>query len=286
MELPKSYSPRPDNYDEERGEIGGYGISSSGDPPASIKMKIEQKIDHPGEVNKARYQPQNPNIIATMCNDGRVLIFDRTKQTLKPTGTVSPQAILQGHTVEGYGLCWNPHEAGKLATGAGDNTMRLWDLNTIKSSTTPIVPSATYKHHSSAVNDVQYHPLHKSLIGSVSDDMTVQIVDLRRSDKTKSNIEGRHDDAINTLAFNPASDYILATASADKTIGIWDLRSMKERLHTLIGHGAAVTSLSWSPFEEAILGSGSHDRRVILWDLSKVGEEQLPDDTEDGAPEM
>lgn len=53
-----------------------------------------------------------------------------------------------------------------------------------------------------------------------------------------------------------------------------------------MGHEGDVTSVAWHPHEEAILGSGSHDRRVIFWDLSKVGEEQLPEDVGDGAPEL
>jgi histone-binding protein RBBP4 len=91
-------------------------------------MNIEQKIDHPGEVNKARYQPQNPNVIATMCVDGRVLIFDRTKHSSIPKGTVNPQAELIGHKEEGFALNWNPDPSsgGKLATGGGDKTVRLW----------------------------------------------------------------------------------------------------------------------------------------------------------------
>jgi histone-binding protein RBBP4 len=125
VELPKSVIPNERDYDEERGEIGGYGNSSSGDTPA-IKMTIEQKIDHPDEVNKARYQPQNPNVIATMCIDGKVLIFDRTRHPLQPSGSVNPQAELVGHKDEGYGLSWNPHFAGQLATGSQDKTVRLW----------------------------------------------------------------------------------------------------------------------------------------------------------------
>ncbi|TVY25209.1 Histone acetyltransferase type B subunit [Lachnellula hyalina] len=127
VELPKNITPNPNDYDEERGEIGGYGGSSTGEQ-AAIKMVIEQKIDHPGEVNKARYQPQNPNIIATMCPDGRVLVFDRTKHSSIPNGVVSPQAELVGHKKEGFGLSWNPHpgENGHLATGSGDSTVRLW----------------------------------------------------------------------------------------------------------------------------------------------------------------
>jgi histone-binding protein RBBP4 len=125
VELPKNISPNPHDYDEQRGEIGGYGNSSNGEQ-AAIKMTIEQKIDHPGEVNKARYQPQNPNIIATMCIDGKVLVFDRTKHSSLPKGTVNPQAELLGHKKEGFGLSWNPHEVGKLATGSEDKTVRLW----------------------------------------------------------------------------------------------------------------------------------------------------------------
>ncbi len=95
-----------------------------------------------------------------------------------------------------------------------------------------------------------------------------------------------HQDAINALSFNPASEYVLATGSADKTIGIWDLRNLNYKLHALEGHQDSVTSLSWHPFEEAILGSSSYDRRIIFWDLSRVGEEQTPEDQEDGPPEL
>jgi histone-binding protein RBBP4 len=131
IELPKFVDPNPRDYDEERGEIGGYGgKASSGEPPV-IKFNITQKIDHPGEVNKARYQPQNPDIIATLAVDGKVLIFDRTKHSLTPTGTPSPQIELIGHKEEGFGLSWNPHEAGCLASGSEDKTVLLWYVSNL-----------------------------------------------------------------------------------------------------------------------------------------------------------
>lgn len=149
-------------------------------------------------------------------------------------------------------------------------------------------PSRRYTHHAHIVNDVQYHPFSKHWIGSVSDDLTLQIIDVRRAETNKAAVVARHghQDAINALAFNPRSEFIIATASADKTIGIWDIRNLKQKIHTLQGHNDAVTSLSWHPTESSILGSGSYDRRVIFWDLSRVGEEQLPDDQEDGPPEL
>ncbi len=126
MELPKSISPDERDFDEEKGEIGGYGSSASGQAP-QVRFSVAQRITHPGEVNKARYMPQNPNLIATMCADGRTLVWDRTKHSIQPTSTTpKPQIELHGHKKEGYGLCWNPHEQGHLATGSEDGTVRLW----------------------------------------------------------------------------------------------------------------------------------------------------------------
>ncbi|KAI6244593.1 Histone acetyltransferase type B subunit 2 [Erysiphe necator] len=285
VEIPKNAIPNPQDYDESKGEIGGY--ASSGEQ-ATIKLNIEQKIIHPGEVNKARYQPQNINIIATMCNDGRILIFDRTKHSSIPKGPINPQIELIGHTSEGFALSWNPLEPGKLVTGSNDTTVRLWDLHNVSTAKNPkLNATRIYEHHTSVVNDVQYQPDHASIIGTVSDDLTLQILDTRieAAGSVLSNKEG-HTDAINALAFNHTSEYLLATASHDKTIGLWDMRNLSSKIHSLEGHIDAVTSLSWHPTEPAILGSGSYDRRIIFWDLSRIGEEQLPDDCEDGPPEL
>ena len=162
------------------------------------------------------------------------------------------------------------------------------DINGYSSTNKALHPTRTYTHHSAIVNDVQYHPIHPTLIGTVSDDLTLQILDTRAQSTSTSAAQSTkgHQDAINALSFNEKSEYVLATGSADKTIGIWDLRNLKIKLHSLAGHQDSVTSLAWHPFEEAILGSSSYDRRIIFWDLSRVGEEQTPEDAEDGPPEM
>lgn len=122
----------------------------------------------------------------------------------------------------------------------------------------------------------------------MSDDLTLQILDTRSPDTSKSAVIGAngHTDAINAVAFNPDSETIVATGSADKTIGIWDLRNLKHKLHALEGHHESVTSLAWHPKERAILASSSYDRRILFWDLSRIGEEQTPEDAGDGPPEL
>ncbi|CAM9833956.1 unnamed protein product, partial [Choristocarpus tenellus] len=47
-----------------------------------------------------------------------------------------------------------------------------------------------------------------------------------------------------------------------------------------------VLGVQWAPFDEAILGSCSADRRVKVWSLNKIGEEQTPEDADDGPPEL
>ncbi|KAI0129392.1 histone acetyltransferase type B subunit 2 [Hypoxylon sp. NC0597] len=288
VEIPKSVRPNANDYDDERGEIGGYGKSPAAGDSAAMKWHIVQQIDHPGEVNKARYCPQNPDLIATLAVDGRILVFDRTKHPLSPQGKVNPQISLEGHSEEGFGLNWNPHVEGSLVSGSEDKTVCLWDLKSLQSGSKTLSPTRRFTHHTNIVNDVQYHPISKNFIGSVSDDLTLQIMDVRQPSNTQSSLVARdgHSDAINSLAFNPSTEVLVATASADKTIGIWDLRNVKEKVHTLEGHQDAVTSLSWHPHEAGILGSASYDRRIIFWDLSRVGEEQQPDDQEDGPPEL
>lgn len=44
--------------------------------------------------------------------------------------------------------------------------------------------------------------------------------------------------------------------------------------------------VQWSPHNETILASSGTDRRLHVWDLSKIGEEQSPEDAEDGPPEL
>lgn len=58
-------------------EFGGFGSVTG-------KIECEIKINHEGEVNRARYMPQNPHIIATKTPSSDVLVFDYTKHPAKP----------------------------------------------------------------------------------------------------------------------------------------------------------------------------------------------------------
>ena len=66
-------------------EFGGFSSVNG-------RIDIEIKINHEGEVNRARYMPQNPCVIATKTPSSDVLVFDYTKHPSKPdaSGECSP----------------------------------------------------------------------------------------------------------------------------------------------------------------------------------------------------
>lgn len=288
VKLPKPPAATLADYNPTTEELGGYGAAKE-----QMSFAIIQKITHPGEVNKARYQPQNPNIIATFAPDNNIYLWDRSKhQSVPKDDTCRPQATLHGHQDEGFALEWNPHTEGQLLSGSNDNTVKVWDLQRDFSLDNRTVrPAKTYTHHSASVNDVQFHPTFgANLFGSVSDDLTMQLVDMRTPNNTSRpaiEIKNAHADAINSLAFHPTLDKLLATGSADKTIGIFDLRFPEHgKIHSLEGHKDVIMKVDWHPHDSAILASSGEDRRVIFWDLSRAGMEQTPEDAEDGPPEM
>jgi len=94
------------------------------------KIHVIQQINHEGEVNRARYMPQNSFMIATKTISAEVYVFDYSKHPSKPQDTnCTPDLRLIGHKTEGYGLAWSPFMEGHLISGSDDATICLWDIS-------------------------------------------------------------------------------------------------------------------------------------------------------------
>lgn len=269
------------DYDDERGELGGHTI-----PPAP-RIQIIQKINHAGEVNRARYMPQNPDLIATKAVTGEVLIFDRTKHSSEPErgGVCKPDIRLVGQRREGYGLAWNPVKAGHVLGASEDMTVCHWDVNSYTKAKSSIEPTNVFRGHTSVVGDVDWHATQENVFASVGDDKMLMIWDTRTPTEPKLKVQA-HDSEILAVAFSPATEHLLVTGSADKTAVLHDIRSPTKKLHVFESHTDEVLHLAWSPHNPAIFASASSDRRINIWDLSLIGQEQTPDDQEDGPPEL
>lgn len=219
-----------------------------------------------------------------------VLVFDTSRHHFKPPadGKCTPQLRLRGHKKEGYGLSWSSREMGKLVSGGEDKLVCTWDIQApnIKGGGF-LDPSAVYESHTAVVEDVAWHNHHSCVFGSVGDDRKMMIWDTREKDRKKPlhRIEA-HKGEINCISFNPFSEFVLATGSADRTVALWDMRNLNVKVHSFENHSDEILQVEWSPFSEAILASASSDRRINVWNLAKIGEEQDPEDAEDGPPEL
>lgn len=214
-------------------EFGGFGSVSG-------KIEIEIKINHEGEVNRARFMPQNPCVIATKTPSSDVLVFDYTKHPSRPdpSGECHPDLrlvflnqylmkassnksyySLRGHQKEGYGLSWNPNLNGHLLSASDDHTICLWDINASPRENRVLDAKTVFTGHTAVVEDVAWHLLHESLFGSVADDQKLMIWDTRSNNTSRpSHTVDAHTAEVNCLSFNPYSEFILATGSADKVI--------------------------------------------------------------------
>uniref|UniRef100_A0A804U6G4 Histone-binding protein MSI1 n=1 Tax=Zea mays TaxID=4577 RepID=A0A804U6G4_MAIZE len=254
----------------------------------SKKVQIVQQINHDGEVNRARYMPQNSFIIATKTVSAEVYVFDYSKHPSKPPldGACNPDLRLKGHNSEGYGLSWSIFNEGHLLSGSEDAQICLWDIKA-NSRNKSLDALQIFKHHDGVVEDVAWHLRHGYLFGSVGDDHHLLIWDLRSPSPARP-VQSvvAHQGEVNCLAFNPFNEWVVATGSTDKTVKLFDLRKIHTSLHTFDCHKEEVFQVGWSPKNEPILASCCLGRRLMVWDLSRIDQEQTPQDAQDGPPEL
>jgi WD40 repeat protein len=262
-------------------DAGGFGGNGA-------RIDLHQRIAHDGEVNRARYMPQNSSIIATKTISSQVYVFDLSKhpQTPENPSQCNPDLRLKGHRKEGYGLAFNSKKEGLLSSGSDDSLVCVWNIAaTLVRGQKEMTPLVSFTGHTDVVEDVCWHPFHENILASVADDKTMKTWDTRQKDKAQESLDA-HSKEVNAVAFNPFSQFVLATGSADKTVALWDMRNLKKKLHTFASHEGEVFSVQWAPFNETILASSSADRRVCVWDVAKIGTQQSQQDEEDGPPEL
>ncbi|KAJ0508993.1 putative transcription factor WD40-like family [Helianthus annuus] len=250
-------------YDE------GYGIG--------CKVEILRRIHHDGEVNRARYMPQDPFVIATKTISSEVHVFDYKNHPARPPigGRSNPDLRLTGHCREGFGLSWSKINRGFLLSGSDDEKICLWDINQVPLNKAIIGALQTFKVHEGSVEDVAWHLKHCYLFGSCGRDGYLHIFDLRTPCFTRpARSIIAHQRGINCLSFNPFNEWLVATGSPDNTVKCFDLRKLAGPLHTFNQHRDEVSQIGWSPHSENILASSCVGRRVMIWDTHRIGREQ------------
>ena len=101
-----------------------------------------------------------------------------------------------------------------MASGSGDSTFRLWDLETYQCV-------RSFTEHNNWVYSVAFSPNGKFL-ASGGGDSTIRLWDLKTLQCIY--VLSEHSNRVRTVAFNPESN-ILASASIDGTIRLWEVKT-------------------------------------------------------------
>jgi U3 small nucleolar RNA-associated protein 13 len=246
------------------------------------------------EVIDLAYVGPDKSLLALNTNSEDVRIV-----TLKETDANAPEgqyfgadiALLKGH--EDIIICLDVDWSGKwLATGAKDNTARLWRLDPSTSSYTChalltghaeslgaiALPHSAPAPSTPAYNDPLSHPPAYLVTGS--QDRTVKRWDVPKDFKGEGGklkakyTRKAHDKDINAIDISPDSQ-LFASASQDRTVKIYSATE-GEAIGVLRGHKRGVWTVKFAPKESQVPGSsnkgviatGSGDKTVKIWSLS------------------
>jgi pleiotropic regulator 1 len=142
-----------------------------------------------------------------------------------------------------------------FASGAGDRTIKIWDLATGNLR-------LTLTGHISTVRGLAVSPRHPYLF-SCGEDKMVKCWDLE-TNKVIRHYHG-HLSGVYTLSLHPTLD-VLVTGGRDGAVRVWDMRT-RANVHVLSGHKGTVADVKTQPADPQII-SASLDATVRMWDLA------------------
>lgn len=249
LEVPSTFAP----------DFSTFATSQSVPIPLSNaegnSFRVLSLWKHPGEINRVLVAPGGDRVV-TFDNAGVIHLFD-----LKSAAAPVDYAY---HKSEGYALEWLT--ADRYLSGANDAQIALWDVSK------PSTPIQLFKSHAAAINNLALNRGSSSLFGSVSDDYSTQIHDIRASgDGPAIKVANSH--IQNAIAFHPDVATLYATAGKDNTVNLYDLRSPSQPFRQLFGHNDSVIGVSWDPENPTGLSSWGLDKRVITWTLDNLEDE-------------
>ncbi|MFI1764994.1 helix-turn-helix domain-containing protein [Streptomyces sp. NPDC020800] len=210
----------------------------------------------------------DPSLAARMYVAAHRLRPDREAEAgLLDTQNLPLSSVLPGHSQAVYAVAFSP-DGRLLATGAGDDTIRLWSL---ADPARPVPLGKPLTGHTSWVYWLQFSPDGHTL-ASAGRDRTARLWNVR--DPLHPRALGRpltgHRDFVFSVSFS-RDGRTLATASHDRTVRLWDVADPAHARalgRPLTGATDSVASAAFSPDGRTVAAPG-HDHLIRLWNVTR-----------------
>jgi WD40 repeat protein len=161
---------------------------------------------------------------------------------------------ITGHAESVHSVAFSP-DGQTLASGSGDDTIKLWNLVSGQEL-------RTLTGHTDSVRSVAISPDGQTLASGSHDD-TIKQWKLASGQEVRTLKE--YTGFVLSVAFSPDGQ-TLASGGGDDTIKLWNLASGQE-LRILTWHTNEVSIVAFSP-DGQTLASGSYDHTIKLWNLA------------------
>lgn len=223
-------------------------------------LKTTGKVANP--TTAVSFSP-NGKFLASGAIDGSVIVWNLQSNT-PHRRIVIPEKFAYSVAIDS--------SASRLATFSMFGGLRLWDLNTGRSS----LWLSQSRHKLNRQSDVVFSPDGKSVFAAGRNDDTLQFV--QGSDRVVKQFDCRSGRLLRKFAGGPGGGHTkdvmslaisrdgkrMMTGSADKTAMLWDLSTGKA-LRKFPGHGGTVMSVGFGP-EPGRVYTAASDSFVRFWD--------------------
>jgi pleiotropic regulator 1 len=241
------------------------GVSAELPPPSSIPERkrkadaVSTQLVQTKKPAQKKLGPQNgaqPGMQLSQTlrggGDRKIEIAQQTKPEWHAPWKL--MRVISGHLGWVRSLAVEPNNQW-FASGAGDRTIKIWDLATGSLK-------LTLTGHISTVRGLAVSPRHPYLF-SCGEDKMVKCWDLE-TNKVIRHYHG-HLSGVYTLDLHPTLD-VLVTGGRDGVARVWDMRT-RSNIHVLAGHKGTVADLKCQEADPQVI-TGSLDSTIRLWDLA------------------
>lgn len=232
---------------------------------------VVEFLEHEGPVYSVAYHPSGVQIATggydrqiMYWNPEEIVPFDFAAAINDEKREPQKFTTFSGHTGPVRAVSFS-HDGQLLISGAQDNAVKIWQIDSGKSI-------KTFRGHDSTVracemtDDGRYllsgAEDHRALLWSVNDYAEIQTLNGQE-------LVG-HNEAILSAYFSPSGNEVL-TASRDRTARIWDVKTGQEKMLLKEGHQFLSSSAVFFQNEQ-LLATAAADSSVRIWNTTTGAE--------------